>query len=308
MHLSQCPLHHPTNIHLPRVGIPYYEISHLYTQWGARYAPKVMATVDGEYKRIFGWETDALGEKYTAILHAFLPQLTALLRDEGILENCLFHVSDEPSPEHGVQYQAAKQVLVQYINEDQLIDALSAYALYESGTVKHPVVSNNHIHTYMEHGVTDLWTYYCCSQGEKVANRFMAMPSYRNRVLGSQLYKYRMKGFLQWGFNFWFAQRSVRAIDPYTNTCADGGFPSGDAYLVYPLSKDGDIVCSLRLYVFNDAMQDLRGLNLLESLSSREEVEALLSDLDGFENYPRSNDYYLQLRETVNRRIHALLN
>ena len=38
-----------------RVGVRFFEISHLFTQWGAGHAPKVMATVDGEYRRIFGW-------------------------------------------------------------------------------------------------------------------------------------------------------------------------------------------------------------------------------------------------------------
>lgn len=289
-----------------KVGIRNFEISHLYSQWGAKYAPKVMATVDGEYKRIFGWETDALGEDYAAFLGAFLPELTAFLKEQGILERCLFHVSDEPTPEQVEQYRAAKELLLQYISEDQMIDALHAYELHESGAVKHPVVSIDHIHTFMEHDVQGLWAYYCCGQGVKVANRFMAMPSYRNRVLGSQLYKADVKGFLQWGFNFWLSQHAVRAIDPYTNTSADGGFPSGDSYLVYPM-KDGQIICSLRLYVFCDAMQDLRALKLLESLSSREEVEALLTELDGFMEYPRNSGFYLALRETVNKRIQALL-
>ncbi|MBQ8719372.1 MAG: hypothetical protein IJY66_08905, partial [Clostridia bacterium] len=40
-------------------GLKYFEMSHLFTQWGAAHAPKVMATVDGEYRRIFGWDTDA---------------------------------------------------------------------------------------------------------------------------------------------------------------------------------------------------------------------------------------------------------
>lgn len=289
-----------------KVGIRNFEISHLYSQWGAKYAPKVMATVDGEYKRIFGWETDALGEDYAAFLRAFLPELTAFLKEQGILERCLFHVSDEPTPEQVEQYRAAKELLLQYISENQLIDALHAYELHESGAVKHPVVSIDHIHTFMEHNVQGLWAYYCCGQGTKVANRFMAMPSYRSRVIGSQLYKHDIKGFLQWGFNFWLAQHSVRAIDPYTNTSADGGFPSGDSYLVYPKSADGDIICSLRLYVFCEAMQDLRALKLLETLSSREEVVALLGELDGFENYPRNSTYLLTLRETVNRHIKEL--
>ena len=132
----------------------------------------------------------------------------------------------------------------------------------------------------------------------------MSMPSYRNRVLGTQLYKFRIKGFLQWGFNFWFAQRSIRSIDPYTDTSCGGGFPSGDAFMVYP-KKNGELVKSLRLYVFNEAMQDLRALKLLETLEGREAAEKLLDEIESFENYPRNNAYYLDLRQKINEKIKA---
>lgn len=46
-----------------RVGIQYLELSHLFTQWGAKKCPKIMATVDNEYKRIFGWDTKASGKR-----------------------------------------------------------------------------------------------------------------------------------------------------------------------------------------------------------------------------------------------------
>ena len=126
------------------------------------------------------------------------------------------------------------------------------------------------------------------AQRNKVANRFMAMPSHRNRVLGCQLYKNRIRGFLQWGFNFWFSEGSTRVIDPYRETDAGGAYPSGDAFVVYPLDENGQVVTSLRLHVFRDSLQDLRALELLESLTSREETEALLKDIDGFTEYPSS--------------------
>ena len=47
-----------------RVGIKYFEINHMFTQWGAKNAPKVIATVDGEEKRIFGWDTPSDSEEY----------------------------------------------------------------------------------------------------------------------------------------------------------------------------------------------------------------------------------------------------
>ena len=72
--------------------------------------------------------------------------------------------------------------------------------------------------TFLDHGVEHLWTYYCCGQGEDVSNRFMAMPSARNRIRGAQLFKYHIEGFLQWGYNFWYSMLSKRPIDPYAET------------------------------------------------------------------------------------------
>ena len=284
-------------------GIEWFEISHLFTQWGAKHTPKIMATVDGTYRKIFGWETDALSPEYATFLNAFLPALTSFLTEEGVLEKCYFHVSDEPLPEHDAQYGAARQILLKYIDEMQLIDALGHYSIYEKGLVKTPIVCNDHIHTFMEKGVTNLWTYYCMGQRKEVANRFMAMPGYRNRILGWQIYKNRILGFLHWGFNFWFLEKSRGVLNPYMDTCAGGCFPAGDPFVVYPLDPDGEAVCSTRLYVFHESMQDLRALELLESLTNRNTVEKLLSDIDGFKKYPRSNDYLIHLRECVNRLI-----
>ncbi|MDF2835150.1 MAG: hypothetical protein K0Q63_790, partial [Paenibacillus sp.] len=56
-----------------RIGIGYFEFSHLFTQWGAKHAPKIMAKVNGEDKRIFGWDTDAAGDEYRSFLDQFLP-------------------------------------------------------------------------------------------------------------------------------------------------------------------------------------------------------------------------------------------
>ena len=288
-------------------GIEFFEICHLFTQWGAYHAPKIMAFVDGEYKKIFGWETDALSEEYKTFLNAFLPALVDFLKQEEVMDNCYFHVSDEPMEWHEEQYKAVKELLLSHLEDSRLIDALSDYSFYEKGIVSKPIVSSDHIHTFMEHGVSNLWTYYCMGQGKDVANRFMAMPSYRNRILGYQLYKYDIKGFLQWGFNFWFQQFSTGVLNPYLDTTAGGGFPSGDSFLVYPLDENGDVVCSLRLYVFCEAMQDLRALKLLESLSDRETTTEMLKDIEGFTVYPRNSQYILQLREKINCIIDELI-
>lgn len=288
-------------------GINYFEIAHFFTQWGAGHAPKIMATVDGVYKRIFGWETDAVSDEYKGFLDAMLPQLVAFLKSEGVFENCWFHISDEPKPEHAEQYEASQKLVLPYIPKEKLLDALSSYEFYERGIVATPVVSCNHMRNFTDHGVYKQWTYYCVGQQSNSPNRFMAMPAYRNRILGSQLYKNESAGFLQWGFNFWFKQYSVGVVDPYADTCAGGGFPGGDSFMVYPVDEDGDVVTSTRLYVFNEGFQDLRAMKLLESLTDRQTVENLLADLDGFDTFPKSSAYILDLRDKVNSLIREKL-
>ena len=289
-------------------GIRYFEICHLFTQWGAKHAPKVMATVEGIYKRIFGWQTDALSVEYRAFLDAFLPKLVAFLKAEGVWESCYFHVSDEPKEADAEQYRQTRALLLPYIPEDRLIDALSSYDFYEKGIIRTPIVSTDHIHTFLENGVEDLWAYYCVSQRMEVGNRFMAQPAYRSRILGCQLYKSRVRGFLHWGFNFWFTKHAKAVLDPYRDTTAGGNYPSGDAFVVYPVDEDGDVVISTRLYVFCEAMQDLRALKLLEKLAGADTAMEFLEEVKGYTVYPRNNGYILSVRQAINARIQSELS
>ena len=290
-----------------RCGIQYFEISHLFTQWGARCAPKIMATVDGKYQKLFGWETDAQSDEYRTFLAQFLPKLDAFLHQMGIADKTFFHVSDEPALEHLDSYRAAKKAMLPYLPGYPVIDALSDYGFYETGVVTTPIVATDHIQPFLDHAVNGLWAYYCTGQDTDVANRFMAMPSYRNWILGYQLYKHNISGFLQWGFNFWNSQFSTHPINPYAVTDADGGFQSGDPFVVYPLDETGEVVCSLRLYVFAEGLQDLRALRLLEGKIGRETVLELLGDVQGFGRYPRDAAYILHLRQRINEKIKETL-
>lgn len=289
-------------------GVRYFEIAHLFTQWGAKAAPKVMATVDGEYKRIFGWDTPSTGEAYANFLACYLTALTEKLREWGIAERCFFHISDEPHIDQLEDYRAAQRLVAPYLKGFRMMDALSDYDFYSTGAVETPVCSTNHIETFLTHEVDPLWAYYCCGQTEQVSNRFFSMPLARARVLGVQLYKFKIEGFLQWGYNFYNTQQSIEHIDPYAVTDAGGAFPSGDAFVVYP-GKDGTAEESLRLMAVYEAMTDLRALQKLESLAGRDFVmqliEGELAEPITFAVYPKSAEYLIRLRNRVNEEIAA---
>ena len=285
-------------------GIPNLEIAHLFTQWGARATPKIMAWTENGLEKVFGWDTPADSPAYRAFLEAFLPRLVASLNAWGLAGRVYFHISDEPSLKDLASYQAARDLVAPLIGDHPVIDALSDFAFYQTGAVTKPIPANNHIEPFLEAQVPGLWTYYCCGQHQVVSNRFMAMPSARCRILGVQLYRYRIEGFLQWGYNFYNSQYSVRHLNPYVENDADGAFPAGDAFLVYP-GPGGVPESSLRLKVFHQALNDLRALQLLESLVGRVAVEDLIAqDLAEpltFTNYPKDSSWIIGLR----RRVHA---
>ena len=159
---------------------------------------------------------------------------------------------------------------------------------------------------FLEKGMEGLWTYYCTGQWKEVSNRFMAMPSARTRILGVQLYLYKISGFLHWGFNFYNSQYSIKHINPYAVTDAGEAFPSGDAFLVYP-GEGGVPEESIRLMLMQQVMQDVRAFELLESLVGRERVcEIIAEGTDEpitFKRYPKEKEWLLALRERVNAEI-----
>ena len=293
-----------------RCGMQYFEMSHLFTQWGAKAAPKILVQKeDGTLERLFGWDTPATSPEYTTFLQAFLPALQAFLRQEGRLDQSFFHLSDEPSLEHLESYRAARESVRALLDGCRVIDALSDYDFYQQGLVPHPIPSVDRAAEFLDHGVRDLWTYYCCGQVQQVSNRMTAMPSARNRILGWQLFKFEMKGFLHWGYNFWFTRFSHHAIDPFFCTDAEDAFPSGDPFLVYP-GEDGHPLPSIRQLVFQEALQDMRALQLLEQRQSHKAVSDWLDSLCRepltFSAYPRETDWILEAREAVNRKLAEL--
>lgn len=293
-----------------RCGIEYYEMSHLFTQWGARHAPKIMAQKNGADVQIFGWKTRAAGSAYNRFLEQFSDAILKHIDEKGIREKCLFHISDEPAGAMIRTYKKASKVMHAFFKDVKIIDALSDFKIYEKGLIETPIPANDHISPFIGK-VPELWTYYCCVQAEKnVANRFFAMPSLRNRVLGTQLYKYDVKGFLHWGYNFYFLQYSKGLIDPYKVTDAGGGFSSGDSFIVYP-KKDGTPLDSLRLHVFYDALQDMLALKLLESKIGKEKTLQILEENCEkpitFNEYPHNEDWLLEMREKINQAINSNL-
>lgn len=293
-----------------RNGVKYYEMAHLFTQWGAKCTPKIVVHEHGKEVKKFGWHVAAGDKEYVEFLNQFLPALTGFFEAEGIAENVYFHISDEPHMPDRESYEKARDIVKPLLKNYKTLDAFSDYELYLEGLVDTPAVGLYKIKTFLDAKVPDLWAYYCCSHCKDVSNRFIAQKSSCNRIIGLQMYKYDITGFLQWGYNFYYSQLSRELINPFAVTDSRNAFPSGDPFSVYP-GKDGAIE-TMRLKVFKEALQDIRALKYLEKFMAKDEIVKLIEDEAGceieFDKFPKEEAFIIGIRERINSIIGGLQN
>lgn len=294
-----------------RCGAKAFEMSHFFTQWGAKHTPKILVrTPEGRLRRKFGWDTDSHGPEYDAFLSAFLPALDRELTTLGIAEITYFHISDEPSLDALEDYARCSATFRKYLKSSRLMDAMSKPEFYERGLLDIPVPFVGHADTFLQKNLRPCWLYYCGSSADHMGRAF-GFEAFRNRLTGVQLWSVGADGFLHWGFNFYNSALSLKTLNPYAATDADMRFVSGDSFLVYP-GPDGQILDSMRLAVFQEGIEDNRVLRLAEKLLGRDTVERIVYEENG--NEPLSlhklpdRDFCVRLRQRLNLLVAGALN
>ncbi|MBE6768298.1 MAG: DUF4091 domain-containing protein [Ruminococcaceae bacterium] len=286
-------------------GIRYFETAHMFSQWGAKCAPNILVTENGETTYRFGWHVPSDDPAYIAFLQQYIAAIAAEVKALGIEKQTYYHISDEPNMTTMATYQTAADLLRPLLGASKTLDALSDYAFYERGLVQCPVTSVAHIAEFLKHDVPEQWVYYCCGPQTVYPNSFMAMPSARVRILGFLMYKYDIKGFLHWGYNFYNSAVSRYPVDPYLTTSCDGTYPSGDPFIVYP-AKDG-VYPSIRGEVTFHAMQDIALCRTLEEKIGRRAVVGMIDRAAGgelrFDSYPKENGFLLSLHEEMVQKL-----
>ncbi|MBQ8849995.1 MAG: DUF4091 domain-containing protein [Clostridia bacterium] len=287
-------------------GIKYFEHCHLFTQWGARTAINIYGA-DGE--RIFGWETPALDGEYVRFLNEYLEAFLSLADGMGIGERLLFHISDEPAKEHSESYANALGSVRGVLRSRLIGDALSDYSYYEKGLTEFPIVDTPYADDF-DGRCDNFMLYY--TGGEKpphLSNRLLTSSPQKTRILGVQLYRYRARGFLHWGYNYTYGRMSRGIFNPATDPCFYKNIPAV-TYLIYG-NADKEPLHSLRELQMRDAMNDLRALRLCESYVGRDAVlgicEEVLGEKIGITTLPADGGTLLILRERINMEIRKAL-
>lgn len=290
-----------------KYGIKFFEISHFFRQHSADCAAHVYATKNGEEIRLFGWETEATNPEYIAFVRALLTAFIDYMKARGDDGRCIYHICDEPDLTTLEQYKTVKDAVSDLLTDYKTIDALSDFDFYKLGILKHPVPTTTHAEAFIDARVPDLWVYYACCELVDYSNCYVAMPLWRTRSLGFQLYKYEnITGFLHWGYNYYNNRASGDAINPYIDLGGEDWVPAGDTFMVYP-AEDGTPVESVRMMALTEALQDYHAMKLAERYYSHAEVveaiEKVLGEPITFRRCAHSEEEMLKIRSTVNEMI-----
>lgn len=281
-------------------GIKYFELSHLASQHGAVYTPKIVARENGEEKLIFGWDVKSDDEKYLAFLDCFMSELHGFIAEIGAEDILRFHISDEMPLKSVDSSLKIKGIINKYFKDAIIMDAVSVVETAKLLNLTRPYVCTE----YYGDLPSD-YVYYCgCQRRNNLPNVHLAMPSLRNRVIGFLFYRNQTKGFLHWGLNYYYSGSSRRKINPYMTTDAGGAFDAGDPFIVYP--TESGVLESIRHEVLGEAFYDYRACKALEQKRGKRFVMDLLEKhgiKKGFCNYPHSDVKLLALRAEINALI-----
>ena len=283
-----------------KCGIKYFEHSHFFTQWGATAAPKIVAEADGKTKKIFGWKTKATGKAYVSFLRQYIEELKKFLKEEKLEKRMLFHISDEPEKKDLETYRAARNTVIDMLDGYMVGDAMSNVEIYEQGLCQMPICIVDTIHDFIGK-CKNLWAYYVgLSANNAASNRIFHIPRECNRMIGVQLYYYNIRGFLQWGYNYYYGTQSRYMFNPSINQTGSFHLP-GTAYMVYP-AFDGTAYQSIRQKIFAEGLNDIRLLTLLEKCCGREKCEDIINKHFGepkFDKKPESSEKYMDFINEV---------
>lgn len=286
-------------------GIENFEHSHFFTQWGAKHAPKIMATVNGEYKRLFGWDTDSTSVEYAKFVKTYLKEFKTFLKEMDLEKKILFHISDEPNENYIEYYKNARKVLGSELEGFMCGDALSHFEYYKNGLVKKPIVivDSKDMDEFVDN-CDDYWVYYTGGQlVGNYSNRIIATTSARNRVIGLQMYVCGAKGFLHWGYNYYYGFLSQGLFNPVQDPCGYNQL-AGTSFVVYPDIR-GKAIPSLRMKVLYEGINDYRALQKLESLIGREKTLEFIFKSLGKVDYAfcPTNKQLFDFRQKINDEI-----
>lgn len=227
----------------------------------------------------------------------------------------IYHICDEPDVhcknemtvlKRKEQYFKIVNILHKHLPGAKIIEAIKTDQFKAGIDIFVPITVTledyiyNHERDYLrllDEG-NELWTYVCCAPSGEYLNRFMDIPLICSRLIFWGCSKYKLSGYLHWGFN-----QYINEFNPFEQSCCpnDTGqgtpFPSGDGHLVYPGEKD--VYLSMRLEAQRRGLEDYELLKCLQVIDDKIYRECIDQIFCSFKEYTYN--------ATLLEKIHSLM-
>jgi hypothetical protein len=278
-------------------GAAGFEFTHFFTPapTSGKYPQRVFHREDKIGEMLWPPETPALSLTYRRFLQQFLPKFKAFLEEETILDRAYFHCADEPDgPAQIADYRSARALLKELAPWMKVMDAMSDVHFATERLSDMPIASIVTAPEFTKAGCPS-WAYFCCGPRDAYLQRLLDTPLAKIRMAGWLFYKLGAKGFLHWGWNYWFKFCTAQIADPFLDASVGAwpGLPAGDPFVVYP-GPDGPLD-SIRWEVFAEGLQDYA---LLQTAGVSPD-DALLAPLKTYADFPKSAGWLEQAWKSV---------
>jgi len=240
-------------------------------------------------------EIGATSGTYRKFLEQFLPQFKRFLEEEKVLERSYFHCADEPDGATQIaDYRKARGLLKELAPWMRVIDAMSDPHFATERLSDMPIPSIATAHAFAAAGCP-AWTYFCCGPRDAYLQRLLDTPLAKIRMAGWLFYKLGARGFLHWGYNYWFTFCTAQIADPFLDAAVGAwpGLPAGDPFVVYP-GPEGPLD-SIRWEVFAESLQDYA---LLQTAGMKAD-DPLLAALKDYADFPKDEAWLREARDSL---------
>lgn len=280
-------------------GAEYIEWPHFFTPSpeSGKHPQRIYERSEGAVGELL-WAPDinATSDIYRNFLTQFIPVFKSFLEEEDILEMSLFHCADEPDGERQIEdYKRARALLREFAPWMTVMDALSdtTYALEK--IVDNPIPLIETAPQFKAAGL-DTWVYFCCGPRQGYLQRLLDTPLPKIRMNGFLFYKLEAKGFLHWGYCYWYKFCTDEIANPFLFDNVTGAWPGnpfGDTHVVYP-GENGPLD-SIRWEIFAEGLQDYA---LLQSAGIKPD-DPLLSPIKDYANFPKTEEWMKEARRKI---------
>lgn len=205
------------------------------------------------------------------------------------------HIADEPVDENIDTWEGLARIIREASPEIRIIEAYRAHRFNpELIDVIVPQLDELKWDSYADvPQENELWYYTCMYPRANYANRYVSIPLMKSRLLHWINWRYDVRGFLHWGFNWWGGNG-----DPSADVSAPSSdWPGGDAYIVYPGYRK--VYPSIRLAAMRDGLGDFELLKAAAQYDSAGTAELAASIIRGYDDYETSVARFREVRRQL---------